>query len=411
METKIKVKDNNFLNIKEENNIKTDFKRSLLITKFNLKWLLNNKKTLLFVMIFFVSSVFLVTTYIPWDAATGAILLMYLIVPELIVLGTIGYDVRESTIYNNLNMSGISRNSFHFSSLLTTFIIGILLSVIFWPIIWIVSLFDNVILNDWIFANTVHQYHVNILAGGSIINLIYSILLTSFVSFAFYFAIHSWAKNLRVYYFWVMSMFILGIIFGGSLNSFFLRPINSTSILSGDSILFTKVFVNNSEQTLRLSFVDEQYMEEVKAFSQLDVSNSLSYGYGLFPDAMFVPSLFYPFFGVGQFCTVGVGGVATLSTLANNGSKEFVIFVPPTIDNFDAFVNLVNSMGSEEIASYIDSGYIMSSTILSTYGWQSVWGFSMESYAWRWTVVMIQPYLVILFSFIVGLIGSKLRSI
>ena len=213
IQTEVTVNSNLKINSKkEENNIKTDLKRSLLITKFNLKWLVNNKKTLLFVSIFFLSSIFLAITYIPWDAATGAILLMYLIVPELVILGTIGYDVRESTIYHNLTISGVSRNSFHFSSLLTTFIIGILLSVIFWPIIWIISLFPNVILNDWIFSSMAHQYQTNILTGGAIINLIYCVLLTSLVSFSFYFAIHSWVKNLRVYYFWIMSIFILDLI-------------------------------------------------------------------------------------------------------------------------------------------------------------------------------------------------------
>ncbi len=398
------MKNDSYTKAKNNSNIidKTfsqNLKDSLLIFSFNFSLLISNKKMLFLLGSFILLALVTPIVFIPYLYIGGIFNLLTLFIPLLILLGWTSYSIRRSTLMSNVFLSGIKKKWFYLGEIITTIIIANVLAIFFWIVILFLGNW-NIFLQDWIWIST-NRTIVRPFIYGSWINIIYVTNITALISFATYFLINSLTTNIRAYFSVVMCLFILGIIFSGSVNTYFNLPYQYFSYnywdvdIPSDSNAYLKiddksgiVYINQSMYDLMIeqwgSSDGIQYINE----------NAINPYKGLFPLSMFIPSLIFPQYGVGEFATEAI----TRQQLQDYYFKlDKVIYVFP---DDTTSLDLNYSTNQFDVVPGIDN-----------FKWSSWYHQNLTIGNWYWSAVFLQPYAIMILYTLMGRFFSRRRGL
>lgn len=199
-------------------------KSKLSVKQFilNTKFLFSNKyiyfNTLLFILLTEVIS----CIFSPF-AITGAIKLeIGISIPILLILGSLSFEWKRSTLNKNQIINGISKFDYYISLIITIFVWGNILMILF---LSIDSIFFELglQLNNWIWegGERIEGGKLN-LQLVTMIGLIYVVQLNLLILFAIYFVAHRLFPNIKSYYIFICIITIICVIFGGLLNNPFI---------------------------------------------------------------------------------------------------------------------------------------------------------------------------------------------
>lgn len=230
--------------------------------KLDFLTLYSMKSFLFYIFIFVFSAVIVALFLIPFYNVGGIQIGFAVDIPLMIILGGISYNWKKSTLGKNEKIGGYSSRENHTPTILFLLIIGNALFLI----LLIINLFlgslgllkgsyvwDNV-LEDRL--DRLHWENVNWF------NIFYAVEINIFVSYFVYFLFYKLFYSVKTYFIFVLVLFILFIMFGAAFNDYS----ESTKTETSGSTLVTP-----------------------------------AYNAVLFPDVMFIPSLFFPFYGAAQF--------------------------------------------------------------------------------------------------------------
>lgn len=367
------------------------------LTLLNLIYVFYNRRSILQLTSFVFFAIVAATIFVPIKSNGSIIALFALIMPSLIVMGNIGYGMRSSSLYKNIQISGFRKRDFYIPTILTIFALQILLSMFFWPTYWLLGKLGFIMCEFAIKGNS-----INIITPLTVIAITYLTFISTMTSFSFYFLFHSIVNTIKGYYYVVMSMLILGILFGGCINSYFSHPIGYNDVLTGyDSFGNSYHFAS---QQGRLFFTISS--QETFSSSLLDES---VYGFdmsaGLFPEKLFIPTLLNPFYGVGQFAS------SALNIVYNDEfSKNIHIIVPANIydsytakDVYGKMLQVYNDGGAESLQTFmIDNNWVYVNPNPDGYNLSSLFGIGFDKYHLPWTLVLIQPFATTVAYFFIG---------
>ncbi len=217
----------------------------------------------LYVLLTVLISILACVVFIPYEIAGGIFYLFAMLFPVLLILGQSTYTIKNSTLYSNIETSGINKFRFYFSQLIIAVLFTFMISIVFWCLIAIIGIFP-LFLDGWIGDGKVVDPFINPYTKEVIFqNIIYVMFVSSFLSFSVYFVMQQFFNTVIYYNMGMLSFLVIGLIFSGSLNNFFK--------VAGDS-----------------------------------GSEHLVFSRSMFPKFMFIPSLFIPSYGLGQFTTMAV---------------------------------------------------------------------------------------------------------
>ncbi len=374
----------------------------LNLVKLNLSYLSNNLKSVLSISIFFVISIMMPLIFIPVTMFAGISTIIYLVIPSLIILGSIGYGMKVSTLYGNMISTGYKKREFYISSIITIFIFSVVSSFVYWPIIEILGLI-GLLKASWIGG---YGYSINLLNLRVCSYLAYIIMLNSVLSFSIYFLIHALVGNIRNYYTIIFSIFILGIIFGGTLNTYFSRPDSIVGRAFLDGYLAENVWsIKNDNINAYVYLMNSEWSDYVLSFTGRDLHGQIVGG-NLFPTSLFIPTLFYPLFGLGQFATVAVGS----NVYYGQWQQQYIAILPEVLDGLTTSeiiieINNNNSLINEIVFVNIFNGDVIDINNIDyspSLDLANLFYIKMDKVHWQWSMVVIQPYLIIIMSFLIG---------
>ncbi len=358
---------------------------SIDLVLFNLRALSKKWVVLAMISIFFIIGLTTPAVFVPYYGSIPIFFLTYLIIPIFIILGWNGYNVRNSTMYLNINSSGLGRKTFYIGQIITVSIVGNVLTLFFWPLVVIIGHLQWFNL-DWstqMFTN--EKWVIQPFVNGTWILIFYEVQVTIGVTFAIYFATQSIISNHNTYYIVVITLVLLSVIFGGAINDYFLQTPGG---LSYSAII--KTSLDNGVDYVK---VDGQFYVLDSAWIKVEEamwkSNEIKAYGGTFPTTIFIPTLFFPFFGVGQFGSAAVGLQSTQHLMWNN---ENINIVADLNNISDVKYTLLDNIQGEQ----------------NWYDWFTV--NPLVGDGWMWFCVLVQPYAVIFICLFIGLVFSKFRK-
>lgn len=334
------------------------FKDSINIFKFNMTSIYKRKSILIYIALFFVLTFMTFGVILPFRLAGGVALMSYLVVPLFVILGYLGYNMRKSTVYKNISSNGLSRSSFYLGQLISVLLIGNIITLCFYSILFALSPFA-IWSSNW-GATQSPPIQVNPFYNGAWINIIYITQVTILLTFSVYLLIQSICDNERAYYITVAGIYMLGIIFGGTINNYFLLP-DWLPIVNGDYL---------EPGIEEVTLTEEEF--ELLVFDTYFDRGSLGISFNLFPENIFIPTLLYPFFGVGQFTTTAIFEYTTM--------HEY--------HTVDAVINVVGESGDISFTTTLRQ--MSGIDEIRTWNYFSL---SLSKDTWQWTMVILQPYI------------------
>ncbi len=375
--------------VKKHKNILKDSSLNIgSIIILNIKSLISNYKMLWLLSIFFICAIMLPIIFIPYSLSGAAVFLLATDAPLLVILGWSGYNIRRSTLFGNITTSGTSKNNFYIAQALFAVIIANILSTVLW--IFMFALGESgILLQSWIWEGGNYPAF-NPLAYGAIINIVYVTNVSAMVSFATYFLVSSLTNNIKTYYIFVVSLLVLGFIFTGSLNNYFgyypgfqgYRPEYYTSgasgvdyVYQGDTLYVTQNYYDSTNQLNDVLYTVNK--------------NRYTFHGNLFPASIFIPTLFYPFFGIGQFST---------NAVTEQGNQLYSFLIGHKVVLVDSLNNLSEVKETFPLVLSGPSNW---------YSWYHI-PFNKDDLAW--ISVILQPYIIIASYGSIGLIISKFRN-
>lgn len=233
-------------------------------------------------------------------------------------------------------------------------------------------------------------------------NLFNIIILKHLKAFLLFNNIVNTQKN---YHAIVLSTFILSIIFRGSLNTYFSSPMVA-HVPYVQSAGFQNLYDTKVEGIPTYLFFYSQSMYDSIGFpSHLQ---GQWFDGGLFPDNLFIPTLLFPFYGVGQFSTILLGEPVFFENYRN----AYLVIIPDDIYaslSPNEIINVISEMwnsGDESFTNLINVFDIYD----NAFSFSSFISFKIDSQNWRWTLVVIQPYFTLALYFLVGTIIIKIKK-
>ncbi len=223
--------------------------------KFNLSYIIEKPSIsfLLFIGVFIVSMVPMV--FIPLYTSLGMDLTIVNVIVVNIVYASLSFNWKKSTAYKNFKLTRGSKVSFNAS----VWIITTLMSLIFFVVFFILVTFYNqvgILPGGWVSSADPGVWNFQNLRWAQ---LVYFFILNSTVIFAISFGLSKLFNNENAYYIFTFTLIILVIMFGAGLNDFF-------------------------------------------DFYHADANGKayVAFDHSLFPESMFIPSLFMPFYASSQ---------------------------------------------------------------------------------------------------------------
>ncbi len=352
---------------------------------FNIKSIASKKSFYIMSLIFFIMVLLCIVVFVPYSWGVSLLFIAYLILPCLIVLGWTGYNITNSTIMQNMKGTGQRRLTFYLGQIITVFIIGNLLSLTFWPI---VIIFAKLGFFVKIWSDKASQINgggnniINPLHNMTWILIIYAIQLYIMLSFVVYQAIQIWVSSPKTYYMFVISIVILSIIFGGVINEYFYIPPGfGGNINQGIAYLGEKGIDYDINSNGDIIIKNEDFLAICQ--TQWWDQNTIKPGRGIFPQWMFLPSLLFPYYGIGEFASSAIGLNATWS----QSTELTKVFLQNGTDVTSQF-----------------SGYVEQ---LHFWNWFTINPIANEG--WKWWLVLLQPYATIIIYLILST-GSEIAK-
>ncbi len=358
------VKKVNTQKIKEYS--KSIFRGAINIFLFNLEAIRTKKSFYIMTGVFFAMVLTCVVVFVPYSWGVGLFFIAYLILPSLIILGWTGYNMSDSTLMKNIKGGGIRNLTFFFGQYITIFIVGNILSLVFWPIVIIMGK-SRLFVAIWsdkskqLSDGTIN--YIDPLRNLTWILIIYAAQVYIAISFATYLIIQIWINSAKTYYMFVISIVILSIIFGGVINDYYYIPPG---------------YGGNIKIGFRQSIGDNVHIEgnvitvdSVDAYNQAVSNwwgkNTMKPAKGIFPDWMFLPSLLFPFYGIGQFSTSAIGVNSTWQ--ASTSDLTLIVTGDPsiTIDSLNAIPGNIHF-----------------------WSWFAI--NPLQNEGWKWWLVLLQPF-------------------
>lgn len=353
--------------------------KSIEIFKFNLTSLIKNKSMFIYLSLFFIMAFVLIVVLLPYRYAGGPVIITYLVLPLFVIIGWTGYNLRNSTLYSNVSITGVRKSSFYLGQILTLLVIGNILSLIFFMTVFLLSPFE-IWSSNWGVLQP-DPISVNPFANGAWINIIYITEITSLLTFSIYFLFHSWFKSEKFYYIIVVGLYLLGIIFGGALNNYFGTPWWYATI-DGNRL---------SAELTEVNLTQAQFDKLV--FGTFCSKGQMKISYNLFPTELFGATLLYPFFGIGQFTTTAIFAHAT--------SGEYY--------SANAIINVYDTIDASGVGDTLINQYNLYDLTGGGVSW-NYFSISFTSETWQWTMIIWQPYIYMITSFIIGVLISKYKN-
>ncbi len=357
--------------LKDKKTFLENLKRMGIIWVVNLKSVILNKYIVFEVIFFFIVAIMFSIIIAPVNISGGVFTILGICLPTAIILGACGYNARKSTIYSNMNMSGTTRNLFYFGQLLTAIIISNILALFFWGTIAVIGT-QEIFLGGWIWQG-IPRVGLNPFKYWTFLNIIYITQVTAGIAFSTYFFISRFARSKVSYYIMVLAVLIIGLIFGGSINSYFNKP-HYYSHFDLSAISDDAYYVDYTSKQIVIQ--SPESFEALKLASIVINEHGIEPSGGLMPKTVFIPTLFNPFYGIGEFTSEAVTLQMTQSTSLLTG---FNVVCDGVTETFQ---------------------------FAPTVKWYSWYSISFKGEAWMWTMVLIQPYITALVYFLIGLLLS-----
>ncbi len=367
----------------------SEFSSVLNTILFNIKFLFANKNILLTVGLFYIIAFTLPIIFLPVYLSGGVMLLTAIIMPTLVILGALGSNLKKSTLYKNVFTTGMKKTSFYIAQLVTTIIVINLISLIFWCLFAFIGLF-HIFLGGWVWESA-ERINVNPFAHYEFVLLFYITNVTGALLFAFYFLIDSIVNNAKSYNLIITSVFIIGIIFGGSMNGAFSKPLHYGWYQPADGggingIDYVRTSFNGPIYVTYDFYIRTNELNDCYTYFN---SNGIEPHGGLLPNFMIAPTLvFNPFYGVGEFTTTAITRGMTPEYSWHMGQQIIVV---------ENLSDLDNSASIEMFSNYSNN--------ISIFSWFRL---NFHGDYWMWTMVVLQPFIA-MFTY-VG-IGAVIRKI
>lgn len=377
------------------------------LTKLNFMYIVNSWKTMGHLIFFLVFSLTIPTIFVAYRSCGGALWIFGVIAPSLIVMGNISYGMKKSSLYSNMRTSGFRMRDFYLPTLITMFLVQLIMVLLIFPSLWIFGRFGWLMIEFNVLGQNDPRAVVNIFNFTVIVGLVYCLLLSTLISFSFYFVFHNLISTSKGYYAVVMATLIIGIIFGGSVNSYFSHPIGYHDVYSNYNI-FDNVFKRYYKtHEFWITFAPQSVYDvmssgDVKPYGQ-------HFSQGLFPKYMFFPTLFYPFFGIGQFATSAIGEFP----FHFQYRYQWQLIVPDAMYNLKGagIMQLIYDNWNTDLNTTLD---ILGITLVEPYkdGFQlrHLFGVGFDKEHIMWTLTLIQPYITTIIFFFIGTMIAKVKD-
>lgn len=378
------------------------------LTKLNFKYILNNSVTLIQLFVFAFCAVFCTVVFSPLRVSGSLLVVTGVLIPSLVVMGNIGYGMRNSSLYSNIRAAGFRKRDFYIPTLVTILFLQIFLSAVMWSSMWVLGKL-GIIMVQW----RERGYSVNILTFISIVSICYTIFIGTFVVFIFYFLTHNLVSSIKGYYIVVMVTFIIGVIFGGTLNNNFSHPMGYHDVNSGYTT-YDNTWIahsaNGGQYFVTFTSIDDYNPEAIDNF-YVGNPHGQMYGGGMFPKSIFLPTLLNPLYGVGQFASTSMGEVAFNFQYRTN----LHVILPSGVDA-EAVVDYLNNITNNDdaIADLIFNEYLNNETWMSSVNtlafdpypnglqFKHLFGIGFGREHILWTLTLAQPYVTVVVYFLIG---------
>lgn len=373
----------------EENTVTSKFNELMLLFSFNFKTIFKSKRVFLFLIIFDIFALTLPIIFIPYWASGAMFNLIAIVMPLFVILGWTGYNTRRSTIFRNINLSGTSKNTFYFGQIITTVVVANIIAMIFWLMVALVGTQD-IFLSDWIWTGK-PRVGINPFKYLSLFNIVYATNVTALVVFAIYFLLNSITNDIKTYFILIMSILVISVIFGGSINSYFITAPDNSYI----DIPWGFVNPDGSVAYYEDTFTGDIYMsqemwEECGGVIFVETENEVIISGGLFPREIFFPTLFDPLYGVGEFSTTAITKHQMQEHFFKLGGTIYVV------SDMSDYTNTI---------LYSTPRFI--NDVIQPWDWFMI---NFGKNTWQWTAVLFQPYITVIAYYLIGSTISKAKA-
>lgn len=341
MNTKIKI---NEVKNNQMNNALTIFE----LVKFIIKSALMSRMLIIVTLLLSIFALTIPVFMFPWTSTACFSFFIMVTIPLLVFLGWFSFSLKNSSLYENLTLGGMSKTKYYLGQYISLWIISMVLSILYLVLFNIIAsfgilLYDYANFGDRMIVGSINKNYY------AILNFLYIVNINSLLTFSIYFLFRNTVKTKNQYYSLIFTLIILTFIFGGILNGYF------------DSVM---IIDSNGDR-----IIDE---------NQWSVDPNESYKWypeaarGLFPMEMFWPCLIFPYFSIGQMFTYGYALIGNeISSVFNNTYAN--------LNESTFFMNLPEN---------------------------TFWNFSFK-YNFEWIAVFVMPYIWIAVSVMVGLALGK----
>lgn len=256
-------------------------------TIFNIKFFINNKKQILLFLFPILLSLFMAILFFPITLGFSVILETSLIMPLGIIFVSLSFNVRNSTLYSNLEVTKNSKYTFFLSIYILMLLYSIIILLLLMGSLTILSQF-KILETGWLTYDKNFMYHF---FNKNFFIVILSTIEITTILFVISFLFLNISKSQNTYYILLFSITILNVIFGGTMNSYFWAVPGTTALNKSTDL-------------------------------------GIRYSPNIFPSWTFIISLIYPFYAPGQLLLMyGQKSLINISnevTLNGDAWKEVV---------------------------------------------------------------------------------------
>ena len=184
----------------------------------NIRYILGNKKNILFLFLPIFFAVIILLIFVP-ESLGFPIALMFALIPPLgIVFAALSFNFSKSTLYKNIKVSRNNKYNFNISIFITMILESVIILFVF---LFLLTIFSKLewLPTSWLKRDYSTNYYL-FFNKGILIPIISSIEISSIIfSISFFYTKVSNSEN--TYYTLILSLIILSLIFGGTFNNFF----------------------------------------------------------------------------------------------------------------------------------------------------------------------------------------------
>lgn len=149
----------------------------------------------------------------------GAIIVIVTTTLTIIILGRVHFASRKTTIYDNMKISGFSKSIIYFYNFIICFAIVVILFGYFWLIIFIFGKLSLLRIYPLEGLQNYYRNSIDIFKYNIICPIFALTIPTTLVCFSVFFIVFQFSPNFRIYFIVVLSLFIINLFFGSTINN------------------------------------------------------------------------------------------------------------------------------------------------------------------------------------------------